>query len=768
MYNGFTMAESVGKVKEVRKRDGGVVAFEPSKIQTAIGKAFAATHSVRDEPTGPSASSRLRKDSAEPPLDALTAEVVQRVAQRMAGQTPGVEQVQDAVEEALMANGYPDVARAYILYRHGRAEVRDKKRLLGVQDDLKLTVNAVKVLERRYLLRDDDGRLAETPEQMLRRVARAVAAVESTWTLRQAQDRPLRRAWDSTKEVEEAFFSAMAALEFLPNSPTLMNAGGALGQLSACFVIPVEDSMGRIFDAVKSMALIHQSGGGTGFSFSQLRPKGDIVKSTQGIASGPVSFMRVFDTGTDVIKQGGKRRGANMGILRVDHPDILEFIEAKTRDGVLSNFNVSVAVTDDFMEAVERDSDYPLINPRSGRAEPAGIAPDGVGEGPVQALQQAQGTGRGRRLSARHVFNLIATSAWKSGDPGLLFIDEINRANPTPQLGSLDATNPCGELPLLPYESCNLGSVNLSRMVRDGEMDFEKLRRTVHLGVRFLDDVIEANRYPLPEIEAITRGNRKIGLGVMGYADALLKLGLPYNTDEALAFARRVMSFVKAEALEASRQLAEERGPFPNFPGSVHDRPGGLKLRNATVTSIAPTGTISIIAGCSSGIEPLFALSYVRNVMEGVQLLEVNPEFERVAREGGFYTQELISEVARTGGVAGMEGVPAEIQRLFVTDFDIAPEWHVRTQAAFQEHCDNAVSKTINLPNEATVEDVREAYLLAYKLKCKGLTVFRYGSKSQQVLYRGGSVVEGKGEIAPFVSAASEYAGGCPGLDCEF
>ena len=712
------MAKSVEKVAQIRKRDGRVVPFEPGKIQAAIEKAFAATPSVRGE-------------AVEPRSEALTAQVVQRLQERFEGQTPGVEQVQDAVEEALMAGGYAVAAKAYILYRQKRADVREAKRLLGVQDELKLTVNAVKVLERRYLLRDDEGRLAETPEQMFRRVARAVACVEA------------RFVGGDAAEAEEAFVAAMSGLEFLPNSPTLMNAGTALGQLSACFVIPVEDSMDRIFEAVKSMALIHQSGGGTGFSFSRLRPKVDIVRSIQGIASGPVSFMRVFDTGTDVIKQGGKRRGANMGILRVDHPDILEFIEAKTREGLLSNFNISVAATDAFMDAVEQGRDYTLVNPRSGKEF--------------------------RRLSAPHVFNLIATSAWKPGDPGLVFIDEVERANPTPHLGRMEATNPCGELPLLPHESCNLGSINLSKMVAGGEMDFEKLRRTVHMGVRFLDDVIEANRYPLPEIEAITRGNRKIGLGVMGYADALVQLGIPYDSEEGLAFAGKLMAFVQDEATKASEGLARQRGVFPNFDPSVYDRDGGPRLRNATVTSMAPTGTISIIAGCSSGIEPLFALSYVRNVMEGVQLLEVNSFFERVARERGFYSQEMMSRVARTGGVGDLiDQVPPDLRRLFVTDFDIAAEWHVRMQAAFQGHCDNAVSKTINLLHEATVEDVREAYLLAHRLKCKGITVFRYGSKSQQVLYRGGTVMEGKGEVAPFVSAASEYAGGCPDPVCEF
>ncbi len=734
----------------IRKRDGRIVPFEPAKIAVAIGKAFAATNTPADGAP-----------------QALADEVVRRLTERLAGRTPGVEDVQDAVEETLMARGRPAVAKAYILYREQRAQLRDAKALLGVRDELKLTVNAVKVLERRYLQRDDQGRLTETPLQMFRRVAHAVAAVEARYSPSRTGKGPgVRAAGADPAQAEEAFFALMTGLEFLPNSPTLMNAGTSIGQLSACFVLPVEDSMADIFDAVRSMALIHQSGGGTGFSFSHLRPRGDVVRSTHGIASGPVSFMRVFDTATDVIKQGGRRRGANMGILRVDHPDVLDFIEAKTRGDALANFNISVAVTDAFMEAVEGGADYPLINPRSGK--------------------------EARRLSARHVFDLIATSAWKTGDPGLVFIDEVNRHNPTPRLGPMESTNPCGELPLLPYESCNLGSINLARMLRDpstkpalseaeglrarpepaegagSAVDWERLRATVHTAVRFLDDVIDANRYPLAQIDAITRGNRKIGLGLMGFADALTMLGVAYDSEEGLALAEQVMAFVQKEALAASGALARERGLFPNFPGSVHDRPGGPRPRNATVTSIAPTGTISIIAGCSSSIEPLFALSYVRNVMEGVRLLEVNPQFERVARQRGFYSRELTGAVARSGSVRDLAQVPQDVRRLFVTDFDIAPQWHVRMQAAFQRHCDNAVSKTINLPHEATVDDVREAYLLAYRLKCKGITVFRYGSKAQQVLYRAGDIVEGRGEVLPFVSAAAEYAGGCPEPVCDF
>ncbi len=586
-----------------------------------------------------------------------------------------------------------------------------------------LTLNATKVLERRYLIRDDTGRVVESPDAMFRRVARAVAAAES-------------RYGGNALEWEERFYKSMTALEFLPNSPTLMNAGTPVGQLSACFVIPVLDSMVSIFEAVKNMAVIHQSGGGTGFDFSGLRPNGDVVGTTHGIASGPVSFMRVFDTATDVIKQGGRRRGANMGILRIDHPDIQEFIKAKTGGAALSNFNISVAVTDAFMEALARDGDYGLVNPRSGKEM--------------------------RRVSAKGTFALLAASACQSGDPGLVFIDEINRANPTPALGQMTSTNPCGELPLLPYESCNLGSINVARFVRGKTLEWDRLAETVRLAARFLDHVIETNRYPMPQIADMTRANRKTGLGVMGFADALVALGIPYDSEEGVAFGERLMGFVREHAWETSKALAVERGAFPNFERSIHNRPGAAKVRNATVTSIAPTGTISIIAGCSSGIEPLFAITYTRNVMEGTRLLEKNAEFERVAKERGFHAEGLLAKIARTGSLRGLAEVPKDVQRLFVTDFDIAPEWHVRMQAAFQRHCDNAVSKTINLPEVATADDVAKAFRLAHSLKCKGITVFRYGSKGEQVLYRGGDGAAG-------ISASSEYAGGCPDpAVCDF
>jgi ribonucleoside-diphosphate reductase alpha chain len=452
--------------------------------------------------------------------------------------------------------------------------------------------------------------------------------------------------------------------------------------------------------------------------------------------------MRIFDAATDVIKQGGRRRGANMSVLSVHHPDILEFIEAKGQEGVLSNFNISVSITDRFMDALARGADYPLVNPRTGKEV--------------------------RRLPAGEVFDRIALAAWKTGDPGLIFTDEMNRHNPTPALGPMESTNPCGEVPLLPYESCNLGSINLSRLVKDGHLDWARLKELGWLGVRFLDDVIEASQPPLPEIEAMVRGNRKIGLGVMGFADALTQMGIPYDTPQAVDKAREVMSFVAREARAASVALAQERGPFPNFPGSVYAQAGHPPLRNATVCSVAPTGTISLIAGCSSGIEPLFAISFVREAMEGVQLLEVNPHFQAVAQEKGFYTPDLMRSVARLGSVKSLEGVPEEVRRVFVTDFDIAPEWHVRIQAAFQRHTDNAVSKTVNLPQQATVEDVRSIYLMAHREGCKGITVYRYGSKQQQVLHLGGSLREGDGERIRYVTVHSEYAGGCAVETCPF
>jgi len=702
-------------VSMIRKRDGRVVAFDPNKITNAIHRAILA---VKGEDGELAAK--------------LSAQVVAIVEEEFKDRIPSVEDVQNIVERVLIKNGYDSVAKAYILYRHKRTELREQKKLLGVTDDLKLSLNAISVLERRYLLKDEAGRVIETPSQMFRRVAKAIAAVDSMY------DKSVR-----IESVEEEFYRVMANLEFLPNSPTLMNAGTDIGQLSACFVLPVGDSIEEIFDALKNMALIHKSGGGTGFSFSKLRPRGDVVKSTMGVASGPVSFMKIFDVATDVIKQGGKRRGANMGILRVDHPDVIEFITAKEKEGVLTNFNISVGVTDEFMEAIENDGYYSLINPRNGNVV--------------------------KRLKARAVFDLMATAAWKTGDPGLIFLDEINRRNPTPHVGMIEATNPCGEVPLLPYESCNLGSINLSRMVRDDKIDWDKLRETVRIAVHFLDNVIDANKYPILQIEKSTKANRKIGLGVMGFAEMLIKLGIPYDSEEAVTTAEKVMSFISEEARKKSAELGEERGAFPNFPGSIWEKMGYKTMRNATVTSIAPTGTISIIAGTSSGIEPLFAVAFIRNVM-GTQLFEVNPLFEQVAKERGFYSMDLIARITRTGSVQEINEVPSDVKRLFITALEIAPEWHVRMQAAFQKYTDNAVSKTVNLPYEATIDDVRRIFMMAWKLKCKGITVYRYGSKSEQVLVVGGAQASGTGAASssPYLQAPSEFAGECPTGVCPY
>lgn len=590
-----------------------------------------------------------------------------------------------------------------------------------VKKGLGLSENARRVLEKRYLKKDSKGRVVETPEGMFRRVAHHIAKAEKKYGGDEAQ----------VKKMEEIFYTMMTESRFLPNSPTLMNAGRKLGQLAACFVLPVEDSMEGIFDALKNAALIHKSGGGTGFSFSRLRPKNARVGTTGGVASGPVSFMKIFNTATEQVKQGGTRRGANMAILRVDHPDIMEFIYCKRDNRELNNFNISVAVTDKFMEAVERGENYDLIDPRDGRK---------AGE-----------------LNAREVYEALVRQAWANGDPGIIFIDRINEDNPTPQLGQIESTNPCGEQPLLPLEACNLGSINLSKFVVSNgagpTIDYEALRETIWYAVRFLDNTIDMSKYPLPEIDRMVKGNRKIGLGVMGFADLLFQLGVPYNSEGGLKVAEEVMGFIQRESHEASKSLAKERGVFPNFDKSVFDGKEDCRYRNATVTTIAPTGTLSIIAGCSSGIEPLFALSFVRNVMDNEKLVEVNPHFERVARLEGFYSHELMEKIARKGTIKDMEEIPEEIRQVFVTAHDISPEWHVRMQAAFQKYTDNAVSKTVNLPKDATEEDVRKVYDLAYKLGCKGVTIYRDGSKENQVLSVPGETTESE---ATFLRAVKE------------
>jgi len=584
-----------------------------------------------------------------------------------------------------------------------------KERITGKK--VNLTDNARIVLNKRYLIKDDTGNVIEEPEDMFFRIAENIASAEKIFSKDANCD-----LWT------ERFYNLMTDLDFLPNSPTLMNAGRELQQLSACFVLPVGDSMEEIFEAVKNTALIHKSGGGTGFSFSHIRPKNDTVKTTKGVSSGPLSFMRVFDIATETVKQGGTRRGANMGILKCTHPEIMDFIEVKEKDGILPNFNISVGITKEFMDALKKDGEYELINPHTGRV-----------------------TGK---LKARDVFNRIVELAWKNGEPGVIFLDRINADNPTPHIGQIESTNPCGEQPLLPYESCNLGSINLSNMIieKDGarQINFSKLSEVIQIAVRFLDNVIEVNSYPLPQIEKMTKGNRKIGLGVMGFADMLIKLGIPYNSPQAAAIAEQVMKFIQEEARKVSAFLANERGVFPNFKGSIYDREGGLNVRNATVTTIAPTGTISMIAGCSSGIEPLFAIVYQKNVLDGHHLLEVHPEFKRVAIEEGFYSDELMEMVAKTGSLNKIYGIPKRIREIFVTAHDIEPRWHITIQAAFQKYTDNAVSKTVNFKNNATIKDVEEVFLYAYELGCKGVTVYRDGTRKNQVITAGTS--EGKKE----------------------
>ncbi len=699
--------------REVKKRDGSIVHFNRAKIERAIERAAC---EVREDRT------RARDVS-----DAVSRLVLGKIADIYKDKIPSVESIQDLIETTLMDEGYGRIAKSYILYRERRSQIREAKSVLGVRDDLKLPINTMEVLKKRYLLKDENKNIVETPRELFRRVAAHVARAEKNFRLHRC----------AQEEAEEAFYQMMRSLEFMPNSPTLMNAGTALGQLSACFVIPVGDSIDGIFEALKAVARIHQTGGGTGFNFSRLRPKGDLVASTRGEASGPLSFMEIFDKATEVIVQGGRRRGANMSILRCDHPDIVEFVESKVGKERFSNFNLSVGATDAFMDAVRRDRTFGLVNPRTRK--------------------------KVREVSARALFDLIVNAAWRTGDPGLVFLDEINRKNPTPGLGEIEATNPCGELPLLPFESCNLASINLSKMVKGDSLEWERLRDRVRWGIRFLDDVIEVNRYPLPQIAEITRANRKVGLGVMGFADMLVKLGIPYDSKEAIACAEKVMRFIRRESLSASIGLARTRGVFPHFKKSVYAHKNA-RVRNATVNTIAPTGTISIIAGCSSGIEPLFAVSFVRTVLSGTKLFELNALFEEVAKRDRFFTDDMRAQIARSGSLRRIRGVPRDIKRIFVTAFDVAPSQHLAVQAAFQKYTDNSVSKTINLPSDSTVNDVRKIYVMAGAMKCKGITIYRYGSKEQQVLSFGYR----EGDQGDILIADSEYSGGCATGTCLF
>lgn len=676
------MKNSSNKITFIRKRNGDIVPYDREKIVHAIKKAVEAV------------GGKDFDQAAE-----LAMEVEQEINRKFHHNSiPAVEEVQDLVENILIEKKHARVAKAYILYRAERARERAERELiLGTDSKTLFSNNALKVLEKRYLLRDEEGEVAETPEELLRRVAHAIAAPETNYG-------------GNAEEMEEKFYDMMASLSFMPNSPTLMNAGTGIGQLSACFVLPVEDSIEGIFTTLKHAALIHKSGGGTGFGFSNLRPANDMVKSTTGVSSGPISFMRIFDSMTEQIKQGGKRRGANMGILRVDHPDILDFITAKADMTSLTNFNISVAATEKFMDAVIEGEDYELYNPRT--KEPV------------------------KTLPAREVFNMIVQNAWKNGDPGLIFIDEINKKSPVRHLGEIESTNPCGEQPLLPYESCNLGSINLSTFVDEDatDLDWDRLGETVDTCIQFLDNVIDVNNYPIEEIAKQTRTTRKIGLGVMGFADVLYQMMIPYDSPEGMAYGEKIMKFIHERAMQKSMELAEVRGTFPGWEGSDHEK-AGLKVRNACVTTIAPTGTIGMIAEASGGVEPNFAISFIKYVMDGTELVYTNKYFEAVAKKRGFYSQELMKRIAQVGSIQGFEQeIPEDIRRVFVTAQDISPENHIKMQATFQSHVDSSISKTINFPSSATMKDVEEGYLLAYKLKCKGVTIYRDGSRENQVL----------------------------------
>lgn len=675
-------------VTKLRKRDGKVVEFDREKILNAVFKAAQAV----------GGSDRAE---AEKVADLVITYANQKFKEN---EIPSVEDIQDLVEKALIERGHATTAKAYILYRHRKSIEREVKKIMGVKDDLKLSLNSIQVLERRYLLKDESGKVIETPSQLFRRVAKFIASGEKKFG---ADD-------EMVKYYEDAFYEIMTGFEFLPNSPTLMNAGTDLGQLSACFILGVRDDIESIFETVKQTAVIHKTGGGTGFCFSYLRPKGDFVRSTAGVASGPLSFMSAFDNATNVIKQGGKRRGANMGVMHIWHPDIEEFITAKQTPGILENFNVSVAVDDKFMNAVENDGDYELVNPRNGKAL--------------------------RTVKARSLFKLIAYSAWKSAEPGILFMDTINATNPTPK-HEIHATNPCGEVPMPDYESCNLGSINLAKFVEldcsktdwRKKINWPRLRYVIRLATQFLDNVVELNKYPIKQIQEMTQYHRRLGLGVMGFAKMLTKMGIRYDSDEAVKLGEEIMKFITEEARKMSHEMGRARGSFPGFSESIWAGKYDA-MRNATVTSIAPTGTISMIADTSSGIEPLFALAYIKTVMDGTKLYYSDDVFEHVLKVRGLYSQELMQKIIENGTIQEIEDMPSDIKNIFIVSYDLKTDAHVKMQAAFQKHTDLAVSKTVNMPNEATVDEVETTYLLAWRTGCKGITVYRDGSRGEQVL----------------------------------
>ncbi len=685
------------KLKHIRKRDGRLVNFSLNKIAESI---FRAAESVGGK------DRELAIKLAHEVIERLNQEGESKAEGKPEDRAVSAERVQELVERVLIENGHVRTAKAYILHYHQKNEAGKQQALIlgkdHSQENLIFSNEALRILERRYLLKDENGNLAETPRGMLLRVAQNLAQADAVYGSNPEQ----------VTQTVESFYGVMAELRFLPNSPTLMNAGTKTQQLSSCFVLPIEDYMESIFGSLRDAAIIHQRGSGTGFSFSHVRPKGDMVRKTAGVAAGPVAFMTVYDAALDVIKQGGIRPGANMGVLRVDHPDILRFIESKREKKRLKNFNISVAVTDNFMSAVEEDRQYYLVHPKTGK--------------------------RVGLLRAKDVFAVITQNAWKTGDPGLIFIDEINRKHPAKHLGEIQTTNQCGEAPLLPYEGCVLGSINLNKFVdqEKKEVRWEELQRTIHTAVHLLDNVIDMNNYPTPEVEKQTKMTRKFGLGIMGFADMLCRLQIKYDSEEGLKIAGNVMSFVHDAAYEKSAELARTRGTFPAWKSSDHEE-AGKKMRNATCLSISPTGTISILADCSSGCEPLFAISYQKTVLGDHEIVHLNKAFEKVVKERGFYSPELIRSIAKAGSIQPFKEIPKDVRDVFVTSQDIAPEWHIKMQATLQKYVDNSISKTINVPRGASIKDVEEAYFLAWKAKCKGITIYRDGSYEDQVIHVG-------------------------------
>ncbi|MBI1969811.1 adenosylcobalamin-dependent ribonucleoside-diphosphate reductase [Candidatus Woesearchaeota archaeon] len=666
-----------GGILQVIKRDGSIVRFEQEKIVNAVYKAFLA---IGD------ANKRLARKIAE--------EVVLEVRQKFAGKKPYVEDIQDVVEKALIKNGLNRSAKAYILYREKRRELREyREAILGMKIKTNLSLNALQLLKERYLLKDEHGKIIETPDQMFQRVAKHIASA----------DRLFRSK--NLEKTEEEFLMIMKNLDFLPNSPCLMNAGTNSKQLAASVVLPVGDSIEEIFTALSHAALIHHTSAGTGFSFSKVRPKQDFIESTGGLASGPVSFMEIFDKATEIMKRGGRKRGANIAILSVEHPDITEFITVKDEPGQLMNFNISVGMGKEFMQAVLKREEFLLRSPRNQKEV--------------------------KRIPARDLFSLIAVQAWKNGDPGVLFLDKINKHNPVPTLGHIEATSPCAEMHLLPYEAGHLGSINLANMMKHGKLDTAKLKKTTHVAVHFLDNMLELSKYPVKEMEETTKRTRKIGLGIMGFADLLYQLGIPYNSTAAVKMAGQIITLMQQEAIKASKKLARQRGVFPAYAGSTWQKKG-WRVRNATLTAIAPTGSISLIADVSNGIEPNIALCYTRKILDK-EFFYVNRYFEEKLKERKLYAEALVHQLTNKASIHEQEGLPKDIKRIFVLAHDISPEWHIKVQAAFQRQVDNGISKTINFPRHATVREVEEAYLLAYKLGCKGVAMYRDQSKEEQI-----------------------------------